>query len=210
MFKQYRDIEAREFFCVGGDCSQGGSDFNVSQFYSATKNDVPLIYRARGVASTMTAAIQPVLEKLAERTGIKPVVGLERNMGGASEMEVLKTLNRLQKYMLFLMPNIGSDILGGTDSDKLGVVTSGLTRPIIVGGLKSVVDVNGIGVYDRDTIDEMSIFVENSQGKPEAAKGGHDDTVISLAIAKFISLHSQPVTLRDVSNPYNPAKWNVG
>lgn len=209
MYKQYREIEAGEFFCVGGDCSQGGSDFNVSQFYSVTKNDVPLIYRARGVASTMTAALHPVLEKIADHTGVKPVVGLERNMGGASEMEVLKALNRLQKYTLFLMPNIGSDVSGGSDSDKLGFVTSSLTRPILVGGLKSLIDVNGLAVYDKETIDEMSIFVENPQGKPEAAKGGCDDTIIALAIARFMSLYVQPepVAWKGVKNDFS--SWSL-
>lgn len=194
MFRQYRTIAKGEFIIAGGDCSQGGSDFNCTQFFSKTRLDVPLVYHQRGVAATQTTDILPVLNKIADITGVQPVVGLERNMGGASEMERLKVLNKDNKYRLFLMPIIGSDSKSGERSDKLGVDTSALSRPILVGGLKEIIDVNGLGIYDRQTIDELAIFIENSRGKPEAATGGHDDTVMSLAIAWYMSLFELPVT----------------
>lgn len=184
MFRQYRRILPGEFIIVGGDCSQGGKDSNCSQFLSVTHLDVPLIYHSRGVATTMTSAIYPVLERIADITRIKPVVGFERNMGGASEMERLQILNRLEKYTVFVMPSIGNQTQ--TDSTNLGVTTNALTRPMIVGGLKQVVDIHGLGVYDKQTIDELSIFIENNSGKPEAAPGGHDDTVMALGVAWFM------------------------
>lgn len=214
MFRQYREIQPHEFFIVGGDCSQGGSDFNVSQFYSVTRQDVPLVYHKRGVAADMTTDIFPVVETIADITGVKPVVGFERNMGGASEMKRLQVLNREGKYILFRMPVIGSekrDEKGHMDrTDKLGFDTSALSRPIIVGGLKQVVDINGIGIYDQDTVDELSIFIENPYGRPEAAKGGHDDLVMSLAGAKWMSLFETPVQIiHRVTKTYDKKKWQL-
>ena len=193
MYRQFRPILPGEFIIVGGDCSQGGKDYNCAQFLSVTHNDVPLIYHSRGVAAAMTSALFPVLEKIADRTGVKPVVGLERSMGGASEMVRLQTLNRLEKYQIFIMPAIGST--QEVDSNKLGVETTALTRPIYVGGLKQIVDINGLAIYDKATLDELAIFIENNNGKPEAAPGGHDDTVMSLAIAWFMRQYVQPILM---------------
>lgn len=203
MFRQYRKIEKGEFILAGGDCSQGGSDSNACQFYSATKLDVPLVYHARGVASQMTPRIYHVLNKIADVTGVKPVVGFERQMGGASEMDRLNVLNHHMKYKCFLMPVIGSEAKAGERTDKLGFDTNPLSRPIIVGGLKEVIDVNGIGIYDQKTVDEISIFIEGPTGKPEAASGGHDDLVISLGGARWMSLFEVPeyVSSNEVSLP---------
>ena len=43
MFRRFRDINKGEFFCVFGDCSQGGSDSNFVQFGSKTQMDIPLV-----------------------------------------------------------------------------------------------------------------------------------------------------------------------
>lgn len=201
MFRQYREIQPEEFVLVAGDCSQGGDDSNCCQFFSATNLDVPLIYHSKGVANTMTNAIYPVVEKIANITGVKPVVGYERNMGGASEMDRLSVLNRLNKYKLFNMPKIGSD--STDDTESLGFNTNSLTRPLLVGGLKELIDVNGIDIYDQDTIDELSVFIVNPRGKPEAAKGAHDDTVIALALAVFMFKNSKPVSLSKQAESVN-------
>ncbi len=212
MFKQYREIMQGEFIIASGDCSQGGSDYNACQFYSATKLDVPLVYHGHGVAATMTTDTFPVMEKIADKTGVKVVCGYERNMGGASEMERIKVLNRHGKIKLFLMPIIGDDSKVGERTDKLGFDTSVLTRPIIIGGLKEIVDLTGIKIYDQETIDELSIFIENSQGKPEAAKGGHDDLVISLAGARWMSFFEKPYYLnqRFERPTYQPSDSLIG
>lgn len=214
MFRQYRPIERGEFIIAGGDCSQGGSDSNACQFYSATRLDVPLVYHARGVAAQMTPKVFHVLNKISDITGVKPVVGFERNMGGASEMDRLNVLNKDMKYKCFLMPIIGNSERKGERSDKLGFDTSSLSRPIIVGGVKEIVDVNGIGIYDYETITELSIFIENPSGKPEAAPGGHDDLVISLAGARWMSLFEKPEKISNYSSSdmpvYKPSDSVIG
>jgi len=192
MFRQYRPLERGEYILAGGDCSQGGEDSNCTQFLSKTKHDVPLVYHKQGVAAIQTADIHPVLERIFDITGVKPVVGLERNNGGASEMERLRVLNRYQKYDLFIMPDIGKTEAGETNA--LGWNTSSLTRPILVGDEKNILDVNGIGIYDKETIQQLFWFIVNQQGKPEAMKGKHDDCVIALGVAIQMLQHCiQPI-----------------
>jgi len=68
-----------------------------------------------------------------------------------------------------------------------GFVTNGKTRPIIIAGLiKAVREDVGL-VSDEATLLEMLSFVRNEDTlRPEAEPGGHDDLVMSLAIAHHI------------------------
>jgi hypothetical protein len=182
MIRQYRPIKKGEFFVIGGDCSQGGIDSNWVQFLSKDKIDVPLVLEQRGVASDMTPVLHHTLEWLFDKTGVQPIVALERNMGGASEMERLRKLNRLNKYRLYLFRRVGTS-KGEKLSDTLGYITDAISRPTLVGDLKVAVDNIGLKIYDEETINQLSTFIVNKSGKPEAAPNTHDDAVMSLAIA---------------------------
>lgn len=183
MFRLYREIQLGEFIVVGGDCSQGGDDSNVSSFLSTNKLDFPLIYRSQGVAAQMTEDIHPILEWIYDKTGVKPVVAFERQNGGASEMERLKKLNRDGKYDIFIMPKIGLADDNGDDTNQLGWNTSSSTRPILVGDWKDAVDNKIPTIYDEDFVAEHKTFITNKVGKPVASGTNHDDCVISPAIA---------------------------
>ncbi len=182
MFYLYRKLEPGEFILAGGDCAQGGADSNVCQFLSKTKLDIPLVYDRLGVAAQMTPDIFSALEQIHDITGVKPVVGLERNMGGASEMERFKVLNRNNKYDLFVMPITGDASEEEKEGTKLGYVTSEQTRPTLVGDLKNIIDVNGVHIYHKRTVDELFWFIINNQGKPEAMRGKFDNHVMSLGV----------------------------
>ena len=182
MIRQYRPIKKGEFFVIGGDCSQGGIDSNWVQFLSKDKIDVPLVLEQRGVASDMTPVLHQTLEWLFDKTGVQPIVALERNMGGASEMERLRKLNRLDKYRLYIHKRVGSS-KGEELTEKLGFSTDTFTRPTMVGDLKVAIDNMGLKLYDQETVNQLSTFIVNKSGKPEAAPNTHDDAVMSLAIA---------------------------
>lgn len=199
MFRQYRKLEKGEFIVAGGDCSQGGEDSNCCQFYSKSRRDVPLHYHKQGVAATMTTEVIPVLEKIYDATGIKPIVGFERQNGGASEMERLRNLNRDQKYLLYVMPDVGKTEEGETVN--LGYNTSESTRPTVVGDLKNLIDLKGIKVFDEETIQQLFWFIIGRNGKPQAMRGKHDDCVIALGIALQIALTTQqPLTPEQVTD----------
>src|SRR3990167_377975 len=113
-FRQYRKITSNEQFVVAADTSSGLGDYCAVQFLSKTRLDVPLIYHKKIIATEMTNEIYPVLEKIHDVTGFKPVIAYERNAGGTFEMDRLASMNRLAKYNIFEMPRIGNVTPGET------------------------------------------------------------------------------------------------
>lgn len=184
MYRQYRQINPRESFVVAADTAAGGGDYCAVQFLSKTNLDIPLVYHERTLATDMTNKLFPVLEKISEVTGIKPVVAYERNNGGLFEMERLATLNRRGKFTVFMMPEYGQ-----VDSDvskKYGWDTNTATRPKMLSDLKEAIDKRLITIYDKPTVIELYSFVTmrtSNSWKAQAERGSHDDLVTSLAIA---------------------------
>ena len=179
-WRQYRELTPGEFIIAFADAAQGGNDYNAVQFLSYDKLDVPLVYHTRGVAATVTSDLVPVLGKIFDQTGVRPLVAYERNNGGGSEMERLKVLNRDGKYTLFYMPKMGVDAID-METRKLGWDTNHNTREKMLGDLKYAIDNNTILLYDKETVDELWAFVVGRTSKVEARKGAHDDLLMSLA-----------------------------
>ena len=184
MFRQYREIEPNEAFVVAVDTSSGVGDYCAAQFLSRTKIDVPLVYHEKTIATNMTNILFPILEKISDKTGIKPTIAYERNNGGNFEMERLASMNRLGKFEIFKMPTIGRE--DPPDSVRYGWDTNSATRPAMLGQLKEAIDNKVLRIYDKPTIEEMFSFVivqTSSSRKAQAESGSHDDLVMSLAIA---------------------------
>lgn len=181
-WNQYRDIEFGEKFAVFADTSVGGADSCAVHFLSTTKLDIPLVYHDRVIATVMTNDIFPVLERIANDTGYKPLVAYERNNGGAFEMDRLAAMNRLGLFSIFQMPSVGMQI--NQDSKRLGWDTNTATRPQMLGGLKECIDQCLVSIYHPETIKELYAFVvvkTSSSWKAQAESGSHDDLVMSLA-----------------------------
>lgn len=177
MIRLYRQLNKGEFIVVGGDCSQGGIDSNWGQFISKDRVDVPLVLEISGVAADMTPILHQTLEWVFDQTGVQPIIALERNMGGSSEMERLRKLNRLDKYRIYYMKQPD-----GTATNKPGFTTDTASRPRLVGDLKVAIDSIGLKIYDEETTNQLSTFIVNKNGKPEAAPNTHDDAVMSLGV----------------------------
>lgn len=198
MFSLYRRPEEGEFFVVFGDCAQGGEDANTIQFMSKTKFDIPLKLKMYTVAAGMTPHLHQALEWIYDQTKVKPVVALERNNGGASEMHNLMMMNKLGKYRIYQMKTDGTNE-GEEVETLLGYNTTMLTRPKMLGDWKVAYDGKMVKMYDRETIDEHSTFIVNKRGRPEAASGTHDDEVMSCAGAW---------QLYQTENPHVEKKYN--
>lgn len=202
MINLYRNLSKGEFIVIGGDCAQGGIDSNIVQCISKDRIDVPIVLSMSGVAAGMTPVLHKLLEWIFDQTGVQPVIALERNMGGASEMERLRKMNLLNKYRLYSSIDIGTTE-GETPTDKLGYTTSSVTRPKLVGDLKQAIDSTQLTIYDKLTVDELSTFIVNKNGKPEAAPNTHDDRVMSLAIAWQLYQSQNKVEKKKLSATYN-------
>lgn len=184
MFFKYRELQRGEFVVVGGDCSMGSGDYSVCQFISKNNLDVPLVYSSRGSATEMTNKVYPALERIHDKTGIKPMIGYERNNGGSFEMERLASLNRLGKYDIFKMPGIGN--VDNGEPVRLGWDTNTATRPAMLSALKEIIDSKTLRIYDKRTVEELFSFINvqtSTAWKAQAEKNAHDDHVMALAIA---------------------------
>lgn len=75
------------------------------------------------------------------------------------------------------------------DSLKLGWKTTTKTKKPMIADLQKVTQEHELAVFDVRFVNEMRVFIWNSQGKPEAEVGEHDDCVITLA--GLIQLHQR-------------------
>lgn len=191
-FRLFRRIDKGEFFVVFGDCSQGGSDSNFVQFMSKTYNDIPLVLQMQGVARQMSPRLREALVWLYKQTGVKPVVALERNNGGASEMDYLIEFND-GSYEIFYM----RDKEGMKKLDTPGWDTTEVSRSHMLGEWLVAYESREIGIYDAVTQEQHQTFIVNNKGKPEAAPNTHDDAVMSAAGAYQVYKLENPKTKRE-------------
>lgn len=205
MLRLFREIEKGEFFVVFGDCAQGGSDSNFVQFLSKSRNDIPLVLQIKDVAAAMTPVLHQTAEWLYDKTRVKPVIGLERNNGGASEMERLQKMNVNQYYRLYHMRK------DGEETDVLGYNTNAVTRPKLIGDWKVAFDSSQIVIYDEETIKQHRTFITNKRDRPEAAPNTHDDAVISCAGAwQLYQTENAPAERKERTRPKPPrAKFHI-
>lgn len=193
MFRLYRQLIKGEFFVVFGDCAQGGVDSNIVQFMSKSNTDIPLKLKMPGVAAGMTPFLHQALEWVYDQTEVKPIVALERNNGGSSEMHNLMMMNKNGKYRIYQMKSQGTD--EGIDREKkLGWNTTMESRPRMLGDWKVAYDGEMVRIYDEDTLSEHKTFIVAANGKPEAAPNTHDDEVISCAGAWQLYQTENPMT----------------
>lgn len=78
------------------------------------------------------------------------------------------------------------DTYTGKHDKSYGFRTDKITRPLILSILQSIVNDHIELINDRETLEEMLVFIRNEKGRPEAQEGCHDDLVIALAIAYYI------------------------
>ena len=181
MFRLFRSIEKGEFFVVFGDTAQGGIDSNYVQFMSQTRGDIPLALQMPGVAAEMTPHLRAALEWIYDITGVKPVVALERQNGGASAMHDLITSNQYGKYTIYYMLDEKGRRTNKPGWDTTGTSNGGGTRPKMLGEWLVAFNAKLIKIYDEETLNQHATFVVNKHGKPEADTGCHDDGVMSCA-----------------------------
>ena len=108
------------------------------------------------------------------------LVGLEANFSTYP----IKELDRLGYDRQFVREK--EDEYTNKTEERFGFRTTMVTRPLILANLQQIVLEETNKLNDRDTLEEMLIFVRNEKGRPEAQQGGHDDLVMGLAITYYI------------------------
>lgn len=181
LFRQYRPFKQGELIIVHADTAGGGGDDNFAHFVSKTHKDQVMVYQDNTTCINMTNNLHTVLEKIADVTGVKPIVSYERNFGGAFELDRLSALNRLDKYVMYKSPGFGEG--DSTAGEKFGITMTGSSRPGYLDNGKNIVDEKVFIIPDQETVEQMSSFVKiktNAMWKAQAEAGTHDDAVMSL------------------------------
>lgn len=176
------ELPARgEQYIIGADTSEGieapggkGSDASAA-----------IVYRRRDGAhvATLHGHFTPwefarALASLGRRYG-NARVAVERNNHGHA---VLQALIREHRY-----PNLYQH-----DDGRAGWITSAVTRPQMLDALE---DGHRQGLWkspDQTLLGEMRTFVVKANGRPEAARGAHDDTVLAAAIGWAVLTRPMP------------------
>jgi len=210
MFRIYRKLEPNEKIVVGVDTASGLNDYVAVHFLSKTNIDVPWVYHSKQTITEATNKIADALNKIYDITGKKPIVAYERNNGGAFEMDRLASMNRLNKYEVFRMPEFGKQEAGTTV--RLGWDTNSATRPIMLQELKDAIDKGVLRIYDKATVNEMFSFVvvqSTNTWKAQAERNAHDDLVMSLSIAWQLYQRVQPDLndIKVIKNDFN--NWSL-
>lgn len=96
----------------------------------------------------------------------------------------IKTLMRLQVPMelIYRRQRDASD-QQSTALQYIGFITTAVSRPQVLSLLQLALRQRAIHVHDPITLGELRTFIYTPQGKPEAERGAHDDTVLALALA---------------------------
>ena len=78
------------------------------------------------------------------------------------------------------------DTYTGKTEKRFGFKTTSLTRPTIISRLIEIVREHSETINSKDTLEELLTITRNEKGRIEAPQGGHDDQMMSLAIAHHI------------------------
>jgi hypothetical protein len=100
------------------------------------------------------------------------LIVVERNNHGHSVLQALEKINEDEPY-----PNVYRDA-----DEKKGWKTDLVSRPKMLDELEECHRKGQWGSPDRSVLGQFKTFVVNSNGKPEAASGEHDDLVLAAAI----------------------------
>lgn len=162
-------------YCIGGDTAGEGSDFFVADVLDAKTGVQAAKLRHQFDADQYTRQMYclGVYYKNA-------LIGIEANFDSYPIME-LQRLGYPKQYV-----RTQQDTYTGKTEKRYGFKTTSLTRPTIISRLIEIVREHCETINSKDTLEELLTIVRNEKGRIEAPQGGHDDQMMSLAIAHHI------------------------
>ena len=173
--KIYKDREDRIPYVLGGDTSGEGSDYFTGHVLDNTTGEQVAVLRQEFDEVEYTR--QMVCLGLYYNEAL---LGIEANFSTYPIQEA-ERLRYTKQYV-----REEEDTFTGRVAKRFGFKTTSVSRPRILAGLQTIVLENVNLINDKDTLEEMLVFVRNEKGRPEAKEGEHDDLVMGLAIAHDI------------------------
>ncbi len=162
-------------FAIGGDTAGEGSDYFVADVIDAKTGDQVAHLRHQFDADQYTRQIFCLGKYYKDA-----LIGIEANFDSYPIME----LQRLGYPKQFT--RTAQDTYTGKTEKRFGFKTTSLTRPTIISKLIEIVREHCETICSKATLEELLTIVRNEKGRIEAPQGGHDDQMMSLAIAHHI------------------------
>lgn len=188
--KIYEDRIDRNPYVLGGDTA-GGDGSVYSDFFTGHVID--------NITGKQVAVLRRQFDEVEYTRQMvclakyynEALLGIEANFSTYPIMEA-ERLGYSKQYV-----REEEDTYTGKVAKRLGFKTTSVSRPRILAGLQTIVLENVDLINDKDTLEEMLVFVRNEKGRPEAKEGEHDDLVMGLAIAYDIreqqSFEKEPI-----------------
>ncbi|MCT4545093.1 MAG: PBSX family phage terminase large subunit [Vallitalea sp.] len=178
--KIYEEPKSGYPYVIGGDTAGDGSDWNIGCLTNNVTGEDTAILKLNYDEDLYARQLYCL-----GRYYNNALVGVETNFS----THPLKELQRLGYPRLYYREQ-SPDSTTHKYQKKYGYLTTKLTRPQSLGMLRTIVREEPKKIKDLDLLMEMTTFVKNNKGRPEAMSGEHDDLVMARAINCYIS-HQQ-------------------
>lgn len=169
------NVPAMTSYCISGDTAGEGSDFFSADVLDArTGEQVATLYHQQD-ADQFTKQMYCLGKHYKDA-----LIGIEANFDSYPIKE-LQRLGYMKQYT-----REAQDTYTGKVEKRYGFKTTSLTRPTAISRLVEIVREHCNLINDQGTLEELLTIVRNEKGRIEAPQGGHDDRMMSLAIAHQI------------------------
>ena len=162
-------------YVVSGDTAGEGSDYFIGQVLDNANGKQVAVLRKEFDADEYTRQMY-CLGKYYNNA----LIGIESNF----DTFPIKELERIGYKKQYIREK--EDTFTGNIVKAYGFRTDRITRPLILSELQAIVNDHIENINDKETLEEMLVFVRNEKGRPEAQEGCHDDLVMALAIVYHI------------------------
>ena len=178
-------------FVIGADCALGvGQDASAAAVMN-DKNEIVALYTNNRIDPTQYGDLLFYLGRYYNNA----LVAVESNSLGIATLNRLKQMDYVNLYHQTKVANVSNE-----EGTRLGWRTTQATKPMIIGHLKNAIENDDINLASPMIIQECMDYVADDNGRTNAIKGAHDDTVIATAIAlEVLRTHRDRLTTNRVS-----------
>jgi phage terminase large subunit len=172
---QIPNVPVMTEYAIGADTSGEGSDWFVADCICAKTGEQVAKLRQQFDADLFTRQVYCLGKYYKDA-----LIGIEANFDSYPIME-LQRIGYPKQYV-----RTAQDTYTGKTEKRYGFKTTSLTRPTIISRLIEIVREHCETINSKETLEELLTIVRNEKGRIEAPQGGHDDQMMSLAIAHQI------------------------
>ncbi len=178
--KRYKDgvVTHNAPYTIGGDTSGLGIDFYTAKVINNLTRKTAATLHKQSMDDDIYAEQLYCLGKYYNEA----LIGIEVNYSLQPTKYLAEKLKYSNLYVREQLDNISKKVV-----KRFGFETNSKTRPVILSDLVTLIREDVTIEEDAATLKEMLTFVKNDKGRAEAMEGFHDDLVMALAIAHFIS-----------------------